>query len=251
MARRRGKHARGSRHLPVRVVPRGDGSIALEVGGVVQSVCWPAAAPPDAGTLFAIGYWELMLPPTCPRRALLLGLGGGTVAALLARRCPGVEMTGIDADAMVLATARAELGLDDVPGLVVVQADAFEWVARMSAQMSAAGDPASGVRFDYSFDYMFDYIAVDLFEAGRLVPGTLATPFLRQAASLLTPSGVLAINLVLSRRYDEQRHRLARVFSIERERRHLGNVVIHARPLPTAAASGEAGPSASSENEPG
>lgn len=222
MARRRGKHERAQRHLPVRVAPRGDGSTALEVGGVVQSIAWPASAPPDIGTLFAIGYWELMLPPTCPPRALLLGLGGGTVAALLARRCPGVAITGIESDALVLATARAELGLDDVPGLVTIQADAFAWIAEMSARIGGASG-ASEARFDY--------IAVDLFEAGRLVPGTLATPFLRQVASLLTSGGMLAINLALSRRYDEQRHRLARVFSIERERRHVGNVVIHARPL--------------------
>lgn len=232
MARRRGKRAREHRHLPVRVAPRGDGSTALEVGGVVQSIFWPDEAPPDIGTLFAIGYWELMLPPTCPRRALLLGLGGGTVAALLARRCPGVAITGVEADALVLATARAELGLDDIPGLVAVQADAFAWVAEMSAQMSA--------RVSASLDARFDYIAVDLFLAGSLVPGTLATPFLRQVASLLAPEGMLAINLALSRRYDEQRHRLARVFSIERERRHVGNVVIHARPLLATGASGGA-----------
>lgn len=218
--RKHGKHGREQRHLPVRVVPRDDGSTALEVGGVVQSITWPASAPPDAGTLFAIGYWELLLPRTCPRRALLLGVGGGTVAWLLARRCPGVEMTGVEADALVLATARAELALGDVPGLTVVEADAFAWVAQASE--AAATDP----------DTRYDFIAVDLFEAGRLVPGTLATPFLRQVASLLTPEGTVAINLVLTRRLDEQRHRLTRVFAIERERRHIGNVVIHARALP-------------------
>lgn len=215
------KHRQGGarhpqRHLPVRVVPRGDGSTALEVGGVVQSIAWPADAPPDAGTLFAIGYWELMLPPTCPRRALLLGLGGGTVAWLLARRCPGVAITGIEADALVLATARADLALDDLPGLTVHEADAFAWVTHVSEEGGQH----------------FDFIAVDLFEAGRLVPGTLATPFLRQLVTLLSPGGQIAFNLVITRRLDEQRHRLSRVFALERERRHLGNVVIFATPLP-------------------
>lgn len=210
--RRRGR----SRRLPVRTVPREDWGVALEVGGVTQSVSvpdgtaradgdWPRPGPGG-------GYWGLMLPAHCPRRALVLGLGGGTVAHLLARRCPDVHIVGVERDAEVLAVARAELGLDAIPHLDVVEADAFEWVAAHSAD-----EPAS-----------FDLVCLDLFEAGRLALGALGTPFLRQVAALLAPEGTLTVNLMVTARTPDQVHRLRRVFVVRRELRLRGNLVVHA-----------------------
>ncbi len=207
------------RTLPVRLASRADGLLALEVGGVTQSVSLP---PERAASEDPLGYWELMLPPERPRDALLLGLGGATVAALLARRWPGVRMLGIERDTATLALAREAFGLDALPGLSVVQADAFSWVAE---------------RFDLAGQLLpdaarYDLICVDLFEAGRLVAGTLATPFLRQIAALIAPGGGACVNLMVTGRTPEQLHRLRRVFSVTRERRLRGNLVIHMTPLP-------------------
>lgn len=215
MAKKRRKQAR-----PVRVTTsqREAWGVALEVDAVVQSVTVPdaersATNPSDAPTPGpGGGYWGLMLPPGCPGRALLLGLGGGTVAHLLARRCPDVEMVGVEREGAVLAVARATFGLDGLDRLSVVQADAFEWV---SEQAEAGGE-------------RFDLVCMDLFEAGRLAPGALATPFLRQVAALLAPEGVLTVNLMVTGRTPEQLHRLQRVFRIARELRLRGNLVVHA-----------------------
>jgi spermidine synthase len=197
----------------VRVARHADGRQVLEVGGVVQSVLprpdEPADAPANGG------YWPAMLPAGCPRRALLLGLGGGTVARLLARRCPGVELVGVERDEAVLATARAEFELDAVARLRVDVADAFAWV-----QLAAAEEPGG-----------YDYICLDLFEAGRLTQGALATEFLRQVAALLAPGGCVAVNLMVTGRTPEQLRRLQRVFHLERTTRVRGNIVTHARPL--------------------
>jgi SAM-dependent methyltransferase len=213
------KRRRSPRSLPVRVVAReGDGH-ALEVGGVVQSVDLDPTEEPEPGNEPRPGprggYWGLMLPPGCPRRALLLGLGGGTVARLLARRCPSVEIVGIERDATVLATARADFDLDAVPQLAPVEADAFQWV-QTHAELEAS---------------RYDLICLDLFEGGRLAPGALATPFLRALAGLLAPGGVLTMNLMETARTADQLHRLRRVFAVERELRLRGNLIIHARPL--------------------
>lgn len=214
-----------SRRLPVRTAPREGWGTALEVGGVVQSVSVPERAgaedeeaaedggeprPGPAG-----GYWGLMLPPGCPRRALLLGLGAGTVARLLARRCPETRMVGIERDPEVIAVARLDFGLDDVPGLTVVEADAFAWVPE-----HAVTEPGA-----------YDLICLDLFEAGRLALGTLATPFLRQIAALLAPGGTLTVNLMVTGRTPEQLHRVRRVFAVTRKLRLRGNLVVHAQPL--------------------
>ena len=205
------RQAHHARALPVRVTLRGDGRAALEVGGVTQSV-----APSGEDSVDAVeGYWVAMLPERCPRRALLLGLGGATVARLLRARCPAAESVGIERDETVLAVARAEFGLDGIVGLRVELADAFTWVAE-----AAAREPGS-----------YDYICLDLFEAGQLTPGTLATPFLRQIAALLAPGGTLAVNLMVTGRTSEQLHRLERVYHVARTVRVRGNLVVHARPL--------------------
>lgn len=205
---------RAQRSLPVRTVPRKDGGLALEVANVTQSVTLPA----DVDAPFE-GYWSLMLPEPserCPQQALLLGLGAGTLAALLARRCPGITMVGIEHSAEVLAVARTDFGLDEIPGLEVVEADAFAWV-----EEHVASEPAS-----------YDLICLDLFDGGRLVPGTLARPFLRQVATMLRPDGMLSVNLMRTGRLSEQLHRLDSVFVIERQMRLWGNQVVHLR-LPT------------------
>lgn len=210
-------------HPPVTTSPREGWGIALEVGGVVQSVSVPAlgaegldadpSGEPRPGP--GAGYWGLMLPPGCPRRALLLGLGGGTVAGLLARRCAETEIVGVERDAAVLTVARSMLGLDDVPRLLVVRADAFAWVAEHAAMERERES--------------YDLIGLDLFDAGRLVRGALDEPFLRRLAALLAPDGTLAVNLLVTRYTPDQVARVARVFAVTRRLKLRGNLVLHAR----------------------
>ncbi|GEM_PF-445257 len=265
------KHRRHNKppKLPVRVTPREGGGLALEVGGVTQSIMLPAnedeptVAPTEiaettgkaAGTddaqdeheaklraLFGwpntveilggarkddpaltawggqrlrYGYWELLLPlpgAACPQSALILGLGGGTVAALLARRCPQVRMEGVERDAEVVEIATTRFGLVDIPHLMVIQADAFAWVAEQSSQPER-----------------YDLICLDLFQGGVLTPGALTTPFLRQLAALLTPGGALTVNLLQTARTPDHLRRLEQIFTIEVILRLYGNVVVHCR----------------------
>ena len=200
---------RAQRGLPVRTARRADGRLALEVANVTQSVTLPAdeSAPMP-------GYWPRMLPERCPERALLLGLGGGTLAALLARRCLGAAIVGVEHNAEVLAVGRSEFGLDALASLDIMEADAFAWV-----EAHAASEPAS-----------YDLVCLDLYDGGRLAPGTLARPFLRQVAALVRPGGMVSVNLMSAGRLPEQIHRIGRVFTIERQIRLWGNVVLHLRP---------------------
>src|SRR5437870_104998 len=98
------------------------GRAALLVDGVVQSI-----SPEDG--LVNGGYWAAMVPAVRPRRALILGLGGGTLARLLqARWGPDVKIVGVDDDVAIVETARAA-GWLALPGLETVFADAFQFVA--------------------------------------------------------------------------------------------------------------------------
>src|SRR5206468_5576446 len=106
----------------LRLLPRvwiGDdeGQTALLINGVVQSVL---VGDGDLGP----GYWPLMLPDARPKRALILGLGGGTLAHLLARRFGRVELTAVEIDPDVVRLAKSAFSVDAL-GVEIVQRDAF------------------------------------------------------------------------------------------------------------------------------
>ncbi len=176
--------ARGADEPRVRVA-EDEGQRALLVDGVVQSVAV------EGRTLRGPGYWPAMLPDARPRHALLLGLGAGTIAHLLVGRFGPLPIVGVEADPDVLALARAEFGLD-LPGLTVVEGDAFEYVASCTER--------------------FDYVAVDLYRGADLQARVLARPFLRALKRLLLPGGQIYVNLFLDRRTARRLHRIKQIF---------------------------------------
>jgi spermidine synthase len=175
------------------------------VDGVVQSVAVEAGRQVE-------GYWAALLPSVRPRRALVLGLGGGTVVHLLRRRFGPIAAVGVEADAAVLALARAELGLE-VAGLEVVQQDALAYVADCRER--------------------FDFICVDLFRGARLERGILARPFLRRLKALATPGAEIVLNLFEDRRADACVQQIGRVLAVRSTERIGKNVVVRARPRPS------------------
>ena len=177
-----------------------DGRPVLLVDGTVQSVL---ADDPD-------GYWREMVPDVRPTRALLLGLGAGTIARLLDDKFEGVPIVGVDYDLGVIDFAR-EL-LRDLPALEIVHADAFEYVT----QAAARGDH-------------FDYAAVDLYSGDQLAHGVVGRPFLRALKSLLQPRGVAVFNLFHERRITDRLRRIERVFRLVNQRLVRKNLVVWCR----------------------
>jgi spermidine synthase len=177
------------------------GRAALLVDGVVQSI-----SPADG--LANGGYWAAMVPRLPPRRALILGLGGGTLARLLYLRWgEGVHIVGVDDDLTIVETARAA-GWLALPDLEVVVADAFAFVQ--------------------ACEQRFDYVAIDLFRGEQLAGRAFTRPFLRRVRGLLEPPAMLAINLFRDRREAQRVERLARWFEIRDRLAVGGNVVVHA-----------------------
>lgn len=182
-----------------------EGRRAMLVDGVVVSVAVEDGCAPS-------GYWTAMLPLGTPRNALLLGLGGGTLAHILAACYPGIRIVGVDADAEVVEFAREHFGLA-LPGLSVVVADAFGYVA--------------GYRGG------FDFIAVDLFRGYDFQRRAVGRPFLNGLKRMLErgPSGggEAAFNLFKDRRTAQHINRIARVLPIRRIDHVFRNVVVHCR----------------------
>lgn len=177
------------------------GRPALIVAGVVQSVAVEAAE--------ASSYWSAMLPDVRPARALLLGAGGGTLAALLTRRFGGVRIVAVDDDARVLALGRCHFYLG-LPTVQPVLADAFAFAAACPGR--------------------FDFIAVDLFRGGERPRAVLGRPFLSDLRRLASPRGSIAVNLFRDRRLATSIARIERVLTVTRRVEAERNTVLHCRP---------------------
>jgi len=182
-------------------VAEDEGRLALLVDGVVQSV-----AVDDSTASF--DCWAAQVPDARPRRALILGLGGGTVAQLITRRFGPVPTVGVERDAEVVELARTRLGLD-LPNVSIVVADAFAYVAQCADR--------------------FDLICVDLYLGGQMERAALNKPFLRQLARLLSPIGTVVFNLFRERRTSQRLSRLQQFFRIVKTLEVGKNVVVHCR----------------------
>ncbi|MFN0074067.1 MAG: methyltransferase domain-containing protein [Chloroflexota bacterium] len=176
------------------------GRTALLVDGVVQSVAVTSFNNRD-------GYWWEMLPDVRPTRALLLGLGGGTVAQLLLMRFGLVPMVGVECNEHVLELARSSF-LAAVP-MEYRLADAHEYLA--------AAEPG------------FDYVCVDLFhgeEADRRISGR---PFLRHLQRVVTRGGTICFNLFRDKRTALSVARISRGLRIIRQIECGKNIIVHAK----------------------
>lgn len=177
------------------------GQRALEVDGVIFSVAVEEGKP-------TVGYWTHMLPAGRPRSALVLGLGGGTLAHLLSRQFAELKIVGVDVDPEVVAFGRKHFGLE-LANLQVEIADAFAYVYRCAAR--------------------FDYIAVDLFVGRALHRGILAKPFLRRLGALLHPGGEIVINLLRGPRNPQHLDRIRQALAVDRIERLPSNVILRCR----------------------
>jgi spermidine synthase len=192
------RYSRTAIHIaPVKTLDAGRRALLVE--GVVQSV-----HPDDA----ASGYWSRMLPDQAPGSALLLGLGGGTVARLLEQRFGPIAITGVDHSAEMLAVV-ADFG-PPLTNLRLVEADACTFIHRDFAR--------------------YGFIAVDLFHAQHLERRVLALPFLRALAARLEPAGTVACNLFQDDYLGSCVARLERVFEQLRLSKIGRNAVFHGRP---------------------
>jgi spermidine synthase len=176
-----------------------DGRLALAIDGAVQSVAVGGGAAPS-------GYWPAMLPDRAPRDALLLGLGGGTIAHLLVGTFGPLPMVGVDDDPAVLALGREHFGLA-LPNLEIVVGDAFAYAAECSRR--------------------FDLVCVDLFRDGQIPDRVCAPGFLADVRRLLRPGGTATFNLERDRRASGRLLRLARYFLVVRRVLVGFNLVVH------------------------
>jgi spermidine synthase len=110
------------------------------------------------------------------RSALLLGLGGGCLAQALRRGYPQCRITAVELRAAVLQVARELFFLPEDERLVLIQAAAADYLA---------ADPPGPQ----------DLIFADLYLADRMAPEQRDEDLLAACRRLLSPQGVLVLNL--------------------------------------------------------
>ncbi len=113
-----------------------------------------------------------------PRRALLLGLGGGSLAKFLLHHFPECHIDAVEPARDVVAIAQSHFELPTSRNLTVHVTDAVSFVTRTSQ-----------ARTDY------DLMLVDAYDAAGIVSSVTHADFFAAARNLLCTDGVLSVNL--------------------------------------------------------
>jgi spermidine synthase len=109
-----------------------------------------------------------------PKRILLIGLGGGSLAKFCHRHLPRARVTAIEIDPTVIAMG-SQFGVTPDERLAIVQADAAEFLPTAQADT--------------------DVLLLDAFDRDGIAPGLSNPAFFDAARRRLRPNGLLVANL--------------------------------------------------------
>lgn len=164
----------------------------------------------------------LFRPP--PKRLVLVGLGGGSLAKFAYHHMPETRTIAVELDATVIDVARVYFGLpEECSRLRVVAGDGAQYLATEQRAVDA--------------------LLVDAYDGASLAASLASESFYRAARAALLPGGMFAMNLWSNdRMFDRNLQRIERAFDgaclcLPAER--PGNVVVFAfETLPPAEALG-------------
>lgn len=120
-----------------------------------------------------------------PQQLLLLGLGGGTFLQLLVHQAPRVEVVAVELDPEVVRLGQKYFGLDALPRVNFLVADALEVVRQPQLLLP---------RLD------FDTLVVDLYLGGSYPSFMEQEDFFRSLQKLVIPGGQVFFNRILNQK---------------------------------------------------
>ncbi|MDQ6846823.1 MAG: fused MFS/spermidine synthase [Candidatus Dormibacteraeota bacterium] len=166
---------RETQYQYVQVVKTPDGRTALRLddGIADQSVYRP-------NTVLTGSEWDmpLVVPPLLDRplrRVLVIGNAGGTMARALEHEYPGLQIDGVEPDAAVSDIGLQLMGMANVPGLNVVEADGRAFLATTPAR--------------------YDLIVVDAYRQAYVPFWLVTQEFFAVARAHLNGGGAIAFNM--------------------------------------------------------
>ena len=130
---------------------------------------------------FVFNYTRMMMGSLYlnpdPRKILIIGLGGGTLATALSRLFPGAEIDAVEIDPAVVRVAQRFFGLRPGPTLRVIEEDGRVFVKRASKAKAK-----------------YDLVMLDAFDHEYIPEHLLTREFLLEVRTLLAKDGIVAAN---------------------------------------------------------
>lgn len=149
-------------------------ALYLDDGAARQSVIKPGD-PEHLESVYTQAAPLVLAMVAQPKRMLIIGLGGGTIATYLHRKVPALKIDVAELDPEVLAVARSHFGFKEDANLKVHVGDGRALIER------------SNVRYDI--------VLLDAFGPDA-VPDALSTlEFIQAVKRVLTPGGVVVSNI--------------------------------------------------------
>ena len=148
----------------------------LHIGSDTVQSAMRLARPNDLELSYTRSMMAFLLFMPAPRRALLVGLGGGSVAKFMYHRLPSVHVKAVEVSADVVAIARGYFHVpEDNPRLEVVIGDGAEYMARE--------------------DVAADAVIVDGYDADAHAEELASQSFYAACRERLSPGGMFVVNL--------------------------------------------------------
>jgi spermidine synthase len=148
----------------------------LHIGSDTVQSAMRLARPNDLELSYTRSMMAFLLFVPAPRRALLIGLGGGSVAKFMFHKLPSVHIKAIEVSSHVVAIARNYFHVPaDNPRLEVVIADGAEYIVREDAAADA--------------------VIVDGYDADAHAEELASKAFYAACRERLNPGGMFVVNL--------------------------------------------------------
>jgi len=112
-----------------------------------------------------------------PKKVLILGLGGGTVAGLINQFFPKAEIVGVEIDKKIIDLGKTYFNLDNVYNLKIINQDAIYLVNN-----------------SYFNNKTFDLILVDLYIGDQVPLKSESLVFLKNLNKLVSDKGIVVFN---------------------------------------------------------
>ncbi len=160
----------------------------LSVDGVVQSVNWDS---PNAGRQ----VWGRLVENLHEQQpdlktAMVLGLGGGSMQHLMAKKFPGMHITSVEIDKAMVEVAQKYFRLDDIPNHRVIVGDALKVIAVPEEYGISANSMQA--------------VIVDIF-CGQKYPDLGSSGnFFACVKNLVVPGGLVVFNRIYLEHHQEQ-----------------------------------------------
>ncbi|HET8611107.1 MAG TPA: polyamine aminopropyltransferase [Burkholderiales bacterium] len=149
---------------------------SLHIGSDVIQSSMRIARPDDLELAYTRGLMAFLLFNPEPRRILMIGLGGGSLAKFIHRHMPQARITAVEINPQVVAVARNCFGLPPEDG-------------RFRIVIGDGADYLDGRRA------CADVIVIDGYDAQKQAASLVTADFYRACVAALTPDGVATANL--------------------------------------------------------